>query len=338
MKNAVIKTIEYFLPNKIITNEILKIENPEWGMDKVFERSGVKQRHIASNNETALDLARCALKNLLKNSPNIISTIDCLIFCTQSEDYIMPSNCFQIHNEFNFSENVFAFDFNSACSGYIHGLALSNSLIQSNFANNIMLINADTYSKYIHPKDRSARVLFGDGAAVSLITGTTKTSKGILDIVCSTSGSGFDKFIIRAGGCRLPKSSTTSLETINSNGNIHSLENIAMDGMAILAFVNSKVPSQIKHILERNSLKIDDIDLFIFHQASKMVIDSLTKALDLNKDSVFSNISNIGNTVSASLPIAIADAQRLGLIKENSRILISGFGVGLSWGTAIIQY
>ena len=200
-----------------------------------------------------------------------------------------------------------------------------------------MLINTDTYSKYIHAQDRSARVLFGDAAAVTWITASNST-QGIIDIQCSTSGKDYEKFIIPAGGCRMPKSKATTTPKIDNSENVRTLENIHMDGMGILVFVNSKVPKQIHCILKRNALTIDDIDLFVFHQASKLALDSLTRLLKINSKKVYKNIQDIGNTVSASIPIALKDAIDSKKINQGEKVLLSGFGVGLSWGTAIIQF
>ena len=332
-----IKSIDFFLPKNIVTNDDLKRENPEWDMDLVLQRSGVEKRHIAGKDETALDLSIEACNKLFSNRENLKEQIDGIIFCTQSEDYIMPPNSCLLHESLDLPESVFSFDFNLACSGYIYGLALAKGLINSDIAQNILLVNADTYSKYINKHDRAARVLFGDGAAVSWVT-KSDSSKGLIDIECSTSGKDYKKFIIPAGGCRLPKSKETNISKIDKSKNVRTLENIHMDGMGILVFVNSKVPKQIRNILKRNSMTIDDIDLFVFHQASKLALDSLARLLKINPEKVFSNIREKGNTVSASIPIALREALDCNRINRGDKVLLSGFGVGLSWGTAIIEF
>jgi 3-oxoacyl-[acyl-carrier-protein] synthase-3 len=235
------------------------------------------------------------------------------------------------------AESVMAFDFTLACSGYVYGLAIAQGLISSNMAENILLVNADTYSKYLSKEDRSVKVLFGDGAAVTWLKRAGKGKKGIIDIACSTYGKLYDKFIIPAGGCRMPRSKDTSLPVGDKSGNIRSRENIHMDGMGILVFISSKVPDQIRSLLKKNELTIDDIDMFVFHQASKLALERLTRLLDISPDKVFENISKVGNTVSASIPIALKDAFDEGRIRRGSRVLLSGFGVGLSWATAIYE-
>ena len=331
-----IRDIAYYLPERIATNEMLHQENPSWDLERIEERAGVTQRHTAYDNETALDLAFRACKNLFSKSESAPTKIDGIIFCTQSPDYIMPPNSCILHKKLDLPDEVFAFDFNLACSGYVYGLALSQALILSGVATNILLVNADTYTKYINKQDRSARVLFGDGAAVSWIT-VSKSTQGIIDIQCSTSGRDYEKFMIPAGGCRMPKSWETAVPKTYDSGNVRTLENIHMDGMGILAFVNSKVPKQIRSILARNKLTIEDIDLFIFHQASKIALDSLTRLLEINPEKIYRNLHEVGNTVSASIPIALEQAIGNARVFRGDRILLSGFGVGLSWGTAIIE-
>jgi 3-oxoacyl-[acyl-carrier-protein] synthase-3 len=193
----VIKQIEYYLPEKVITNKDLARENPDWDIEKAEGKSGVKSRHIAAFNQTALDLAIKAVEKILSKDNEVKDQIRAIIFCTQSPDYIMPSNSFLIHKYFNFSEDVWAFDYNLACSGYIYGLAISRGIIETRLAKNILLITAETYSKYLNPKDRSTNILFGDGAAASIIS--SHKQRGLIDVILSSNGEKFDTFYIPAG-------------------------------------------------------------------------------------------------------------------------------------------
>jgi len=336
MVNIKILDIEYVLPEKVVTNEDLHKENPDWDMRNVEIKSGVIQRHIAACGETAFDLAARACDKMFHDGRHDKEDIDAIIFCTQSPDYIMPSNAFLLHEYLDLDENVLAFDYNLACSGYVYGLAIARSLIISGTATKVLLATGDTYSRYINPGDRSARVLFGDGAAVSIIT-AGEAEEGILDVMLATSGKHHRKFYIPAGGCRLPKSADPAAE-IDRSGNVRTLNDIHMDGMAVWSFIQSTVPKQIRSLMERNSLSADDIDLFVFHQASKMTLESLTKALRLKESKVYLNLSHTGNLVSASLPIALKNALVEGRIQPGNIILMSGFGVGLSWGSLLVKY
>lgn len=331
-----IKHIEYYLPEKVISNLDFARDNPEWNIEKIEEKSGVKNRHVVEPNQTALDIAIKAIEKLFVSGVVTKDQIDAVIFCTQSQDYVMPANSFLIHKHFDFNQNVWTFDYNLACSGYIFGLAITRGIIETGLAKNVLLINSETYSKYLNPKDRSTNILFGDGAAASFIS--SENSAGIIDIILSSNGEKFDTFYIPAGGMKIPKSIHTKETNIDHSGNAKSLENIHMNGFAVWQFISKNVSEQITTLLERNDLSTDDIDLFVFHQASKLTLDSLVKMLKLNDDKVFVNLQDVGNTVSASIPIALKDAEQRGRLKKGNLILLSGFGVGLSWGSIIMRY
>lgn len=329
-----ISKLDYYLPENIETNKILEDENPQWSLDRVTKKSGVSERHIARENETAYDLSLKACEKALKDYDK--SKIQGIIYCTQSPDYIMPSNAFLLHKDLKLGDSVFAFDFNHACTGYIYSLVIANSFIKSSMADSILLVNADTYSKYINKKDRSTRVLFGDAAAVTLIE-SDKDAKGIIDYELASSGKNYDKFWIPSGGLRSPKTHETSNETKDHLGNIRSVENISMDGLGVWSFINSVVPNQINNILDRNNISINKIDQIIFHQASLLTLESIIQSMKLDREKVFINIENVGNTVSSSIPIALKDAYDQGKVSSGSRIILSGFGVGLSYGTILME-
>jgi len=202
---------------------------------------------------------------------------------------------------------------------------------------NILLVTAETYSKKINPRDRSSRVLFGDGAAVTWLSDDPGPGQ-VVDVVCATDGTGYDKFIIPAGGDRVPISADTAVEREDDNGNWRSQQDIHMDGLGILTFATAKVPQQVKELLNRNQLTVSDIDLFVFHQASALVLDSLTRLLRIPPERVFTDLEQLGNTVSSSIPIALSDVLAADLVKPGSRVLISGFGVGLSWASALLAW
>jgi 3-oxoacyl-[acyl-carrier-protein] synthase-3 len=170
-----------------------------------------------------------------------------------------------------------------------------------------------------------------------LITASDE-SEGIMDVMLSTSGKHFEKFYIPAGGWRLPSSEETAIEEVDPSGNIRSKNNIHMDGMGVWSFIQSTVPKQIRALLQRNELGVEDVDLYVFHQASKLTLDSLVKALRLDQDKVFIDLAYTGNLVSTSVPVALNKALLAGKIPPGSTVLISGFGVGLSWGSMLIKF
>lgn len=329
-----IEDTDYFLPEKVMTNDDLKQEHPTWNMDQIEMKSGVHQRHFAGDNETSLDLAiRACDKIFARHDKNLI---DGILFCTQTPDYIMPSNAFLIQNQFNLRRDIFAFDYNLACSGFVYGLVIAQGFILSGLAQRLLLVTADTYSKLINKNDRSCLCLFGDGATATLIS-ASPSNVGIVDIKLGSAGNLWKSFYVPAGGFRLCKSEITSAESVDANGNVHSLNDIHMDGLRVWGFINSEVPVQIRNLMMRNNLSIEDVDLFLFHQASKMTLDSLVRILDISDKQLFTNLAYVGNTISSSIPIALRDAQNQGRIKPGNRIILSAFGVGLSFGTLLMQ-
>jgi 3-oxoacyl-[acyl-carrier-protein] synthase-3 len=325
------------LPNRIVTNEQMCLENPEWDMIKVAGRSGVRSRHVAGVGETALDLALVACRDLFSRNPDLLATVDGLIMCTESEDYSLPPDGCVLHGMLGLRQDCFVTDINLACSGFVYGLALARGLMATGMCHNILLVTADTYTKKINLRDRSSRVLFGDGAAVTWLSDDSGSGQ-VVDVVCATDGTGYDKFVIPAGGDRIPLSAETAVEHEDDNGNWRSQQDIHMDGLAILTFATGKVPQQVKELLRRSQLTVNDIDLFVFHQASALVLDSLTRLLRIPPEKVFTDLEQLGNTVSSSIPIALSDALASHAITPGSRVLISGFGVGLSWASALLTW
>lgn len=333
-----IRTIEVELPRHQVTNLDLQELHPEWDMSSVEARAGVKTRYFAQDGETALDLAERACRSLQNGDEpsSDLALVDTVIFCTQTADYLLPANACLLQNRLDLAESVFAFDLFMGCSGFINGLALAQGLIHSGQSRNTLLVTADTLSKRINPGDRSVGVLFGDGAAVTWLSGA-RSGEGLIDIECSTAGRYYDKIIIPAGGCRTPYGKDSGTTEPDANGNVRTPGDVHMDGLAVLGLVNSRVPVQIRQVLDRNSLSIADIDFFLFHQASKVALDSLGRILDIPPEKTHRNLESVGNTVSASIPIVLKDAWDRGLVKRGDLLLLSGFGVGLAWGTAIVR-
>ena len=319
----------------IVSNEDLQKEFPDWDIERLSEKTGVYNRHIAGVNETAFDLSVRACEKLFETIDH--REIDGIIFCTQSPDFIMPPNSFLLHKHFGFADNVFAFDFNHACTGYIYCLAMANAFLKAGMGTKILIINSDTYSKYINNRDRSTRALFGDGAAATVVK-NSKGRIGIIDVDLRSNGSNYDKFWIPVGGLRLPRTKDNSIDFEDDKGRIRSKDKIEMDGLGVWSFINAVAPKQVNRLLHSNDIDITDIDQFVFHQASRMTLNSVMRSLKLNEDKVMVNIQNIGNTVSASIPIALKNALDQKKIKNGSLVVLSGFGVGLSYGAILMEY
>jgi 3-oxoacyl-[acyl-carrier-protein] synthase-3 len=334
--NTKIRQIEYQLPESEVTNERFLKKHPEWDMNAVAQRAGVEVRYFSEPEETALDLSEKACQKLLEADPEILENAGALIFCTQTPDHPLPSNACLLHGRLGMKEEVFAFDVAMGCSGFVNGLSLAHGFIQSGQTDKVLLVTADTLSKRVSDDDRSVAVLFGDGAAVTLIE--KSDDEGLIDVESATAGKYWDRIMIPAGGSRMPHSEETSVPEEDSRGNVRTKNDVWMDGLSVLGLVNTRVPAQIQTVLQRNQVAIEEVDLFVFHQASKITLDSLVARLRINPEKHFHNVARVGNTVSASIPIALKDASDQGLLSSGDLVLISGFGVGLAWATALLRW
>jgi len=328
---AYIKAISYYLPDKIVTNEQLVTEFPEWTVDKVATKVGVLERHLAGENETATDMAVNAGKKLLREHNIIPESIDFLLFCTQSPDYHLPTSACLIQDRLGLSTYVGALDFNLGCSGFIYGLSLAKGLIAGDIANNILLITAETYSKHIHQKDKGNRTIFGDAAAATLISKDGFAEIGNFSL--GTNGKGAENLIVKRDGLRQPESKNDF--SLDENGNPEASDYLFMNGGEIFNFTSEAVPILVQQVLEKNELKKEQIDLFVFHQANKYMMNYLRKLIDIDPEKFYYYLEKVGNTVSSTIPIALYEAKKDNKLKGN--VLLAGFGVGYSWGGVTIR-
>lgn len=328
----------YVVPERTVTNDDLAQEFASgWDSKKIFRKTGIRSRHIATV-EKASDLAVEAAEKLFSESGFPKKDIDFLLLCTQSPDYFLPTTACIVQDRLGIPTSCGALDFNLGCSGFVTGLALAKGLIAGKLARNILLLTVETYTKHIHPLDRSVRTIFGDGAAATLITHEDEEPCKIGEFVFGTDGSGAGNLIVPAGGMALPRSDETAREATDEQGNTRSLNNLFMDGPAIFNFTLDTVPGTVMDLLEKTGMTIDDIDLFIFHQATKFMLDSLREKIGIPEEKFYFNMEEKGNTVSATIPIALRDALDEGKIKQGDKLMLVGFGVGYSWTACIIEW
>lgn len=331
---AYIKHIEYYLPEKEVSNEELLKEFPEWSVDKVAAKVGVNSRHVATNDETAGDLAEKAALKLFKNNNVDPKDIDFVMLCTQSPDYFLPSTACILQDRLGIPTSAGAFDYNLGCSGCIYGLAMAKGLIAAGIAKNVLLLTAETYNKYIHPSDKGNRSIFGDGAAACLVS--TEGKAEIAELVLGTDGSGYENLIVKTGASKCKE--RTGGEDVDVEGHVRRDDYLYMNGGAIFNFTLDAVPSMIKEILEKNNLEKESVDYYVFHQANKFMLSTIRKVCSLPKDKFYNNLENTGNTVSSTVMIALKDCLDNGTIHEGMNVMVSGFGVGLSWGGTILKF
>ena len=317
-----ISEIETYFPEKKVTNEDLQKEFPEWSPEKIFNKVGVKQRHTASAEETVLELAVKASEKLLKKIDK--NEIDFILFCTQSPDYHLPTTACILQDRLGLRKNIGALDFNLGCSGFVYGLSIAKGLIATGAAQNILLVTAETYTKYLRKSDKSNRTIFGDGAVATLIQ--KDEAKENFQFILGTDGSGYDNLIVRNGGGR------NRINKEDEAGNC-----LYMNGQNIFIFTIEKIPALVKEILEKNNLTKNDVDYYIFHQANAHILRRQREILEIPEEKFYINLEKYGNTVSSTIPIALKDALETGKVKRGQKIMLIGFGVGLSWGATIIE-
>lgn len=334
---AFIKDLNYYIPSKKITNAQLVKEFPEWTVEKIASKVGVNNRHVASEEETATDLAIKAAENLFEENPEIKKEdIDFIILCTQSPDYFLPTSACIIQEKLGLSTSCGAFDFNLGCSGYIYGLAIAKGLITGGIASNVLLLTAETYSKYLHPRDKGNRTIFGDAASATVVANEGWAQIGEFSL--GTDGKGAENLIVKTGGLRNPQKANDL--TFDDNGNPVSSDFLFMNGAKIFTFTQKNVPKVVSNNLTKNNLSQEDVNLFIFHQANSYMLEFLRNKIKIPAEKFFVNMAEIGNTVSSSIPIALADAKKQGLIPASPsdfNILLCGFGVGYSWGAVTLK-
>lgn len=317
-----ISEIETYFPEKKVTNEDLQKEFPEWSPEKIFNKVGVKQRYTASAEETVLELAVKASEKLIKKIDK--NEIDFILFCTQSPDYHLPTTACILQDRLGLRKNIGALDFNLGCSGFVYGLSIAKGLIATGVAQNILLVTAETYTKYLRKSDKSNRTIFGDGAAATLIQ--KDETKENFQFILGTDGSGYDNLIVRNGGGR------NRINKEDEAGNC-----LYMNGQNIFAFTVEKIPILVKEILEKNNLTKNDVDYYIFHQANAHILRKQREILEISEEKFYINLEKYGNTVSSTIPIALKDALETGKAKRGQKIMLIGFGVGLSWGATIVE-
>ena len=308
---AFIKAISYYLPEKVVTNEELLKEFPEWSVDKVAAKVGVNLRHVAGENETAGDLAEKAALKLFEEHHIDPKSIDFLLLCTQSSDHFLPSTACILQDRLGIPTSAGAFDYNLGCSGCVYGMAVAKGLIAGSIAKNVLLLTAETYNKYLHHSDKSNRSIFGDGAAACLISNGGFAEIG--EMTLGTDGSGAKHLIVETGAAR--HKAATGKETTDDDGHIHRDDYLYMDGSAIFNFTLDAVPTMMKDILEKNQIEKDDVDYYVFHQANKFMLNTIRKVCVLPKEKFYVKLNETGNTVSSTVMIGLKQCLDAGAIK-----------------------
>lgn len=334
MRGVKVSGIEFHLGALSESNRDMLVENPSWDLGAIEQATGITCRRVAGDEECASDLAVGAAEKLFARGVVQREEVDALILCTQSPDYLVPTTACDVQQRLKLPTTTAAFDINLGCSGYVYGLAIASSILRSGLSSKLLLLNADTYSKFVSKTDRTCRPIFGDGAASTLMeSADCEDAVGPFDL--GTDGRGAEKLIVRGSGLR----SAFSVYDVNGRtiGNSER-SSLKMDGAGVMMFTMNAVPKSVGMLLEKTKLTKEQVDLYFFHQASRTVLDNIVRHLDLPDEKVFRGFGEIGNMVSASIPIAIKQAVDQGRLVAGQRVMLVGFGVGYSWGSCLLTW
>jgi 3-oxoacyl-[acyl-carrier-protein] synthase-3 len=332
---AAIAGCEYHLPETKITNQQLEATFPEWTAQKILDKTGIAERCHAAETECASDLAVKAAQKLFDSGICTPDSIDFLLFCTQGADHPLPASACILQDRLGLPTRIGALDYNLGCSGFVYGLGLAKGLVETRQANNVLLLTADTISKYLHPGDRGCQSLFGDAGAATLVTARAdrpaKLSSWIGPFVHGTDGRGREYIIVRGGGMRQRACNTSGGPDADAANHVY------MHGPEVLTFTLSAVPPAINEVLERAEMRLEDVDLFVFHQANGYMLEQLRVKMNIPAEKFVLALRHCGNTVSASIPIALKDARDRQQLRPGMHVMLVAFGVGFSWSATVIQ-
>jgi 3-oxoacyl-[acyl-carrier-protein] synthase-3 len=337
IRSTGILATDFDLPETILTHQELEERFGAEAMKKVLSGAGIRSRRVARPDVCGSDFAFAAAERLIAHHAIDRAGIDLVIFCTQSPDYLLPSTSCVLHERLKLSKKCAAFDLNLGCSQYVYALSVAHGMIVSGSASRALVLTGDTMTRTIHPKDRAIVPLLGDGGSATLV-GEVPAEQGFLGFELGTDGTGYQYLMIPAGGFRQPFSAETSKESVDAEGNMRTPQNLYMNGVAIFHFAITVVPETIGALLARLSLTMADIDLFLFHQANKYMLDYLLKKMKIPQEKTHFFIEEVGNTSGSTIPILLTDAWRAGKIRPGARVLAVGYGVGLSWAATVIRW
>jgi 3-oxoacyl-[acyl-carrier-protein] synthase-3 len=327
VKYASIGPIAVHFPERVETNDELQQAFPAWDMPTIQEKTGIHQRHIAAPNECSSDLGVAAGLKLFREHNIDPREIDFLLLCTQSPDYPLPTTACLMQPRLGLRDSVGALDFNLGCSGFVYGLALADGLIRTGAVKKVLLITAETYSKYIDAGDRSLRTIFGDAAAATLIEAHPEPTLGAFQF--GTDGAGADTLLVTRGGLR------PECEALKPRHRQRWKSALYMDGPSLISFAVGAIPQLVKNILAAAAMQKEEIDLYLLHQATYKMLEQLREALGIPAEQMPILLEHYGNTVSSTLPILIDDLRRAGRLRPGQKNMLIGFGVGWSWAGCV---
>jgi 3-oxoacyl-[acyl-carrier-protein] synthase-3 len=322
-----IVAIGTYVPERVVTNDDLSLTletSDEW----ISTRSGIRERHIAEDGHCTSDLGAVAARRALEAAGTRADELDMIVVASLSPDMLFPATASFISGLIG-ADGAAAFDISAACTGFVYALAAGQAFVASGQADKVLVVGADVVSKMIDWSDRSTAVLFGDAAGAVLLEPVGQEDSGIVGFDLGNDPSGTGELNLPAGGTKLP----ASAETVDAGQHF-----LKMNGREVFKFATRIIVSSAKQVLAKNDLEVDDVDLFVPHQANIRIIDAAAKKLGIPPERVFSNLERYGNTSCASIPLCLDEAVSGGRLGKGDMVLMTGFGAGLSWGSCLVRF
>lgn len=329
-----IKHIFYELSSQKVTNEDLCKQFPDQTPERIYKKTGINVRYNTTENIIGSDLAYKAAVKLFKETAIKKEDIEFVLFCTEGLDYIAPMTACLIQQRLGLNKNIGALDLPSGCAGFTHALGMSKAIIESGQANNVLLLFGDTPGLVTNPNNLVLRALFSDAGAAIMVEKSSVNQIG--KFIFGVDGTGAKHLFVDKSCLRNP----VDKDWLDEHKEIGGMPRgqMYMNGLEVFSFSLKEVPKLIDDILEKNNLNIEDIDLFVLHQASDIILSSLQKKLKIPENKMVNYLSDYGNTVAVSIPLSLAEAQKEGRIKKGDKILIAGYGIGFSWSGTVLFY
>jgi 3-oxoacyl-[acyl-carrier-protein] synthase III len=318
----VIEAIASYLPELIVSNEALAGTFANWTAEKIFQKTGIRERHIAAAGETVVDMAAHACRGLAESRDCGELAPDFILFCTQSPEQSLSSSACLLQHRLNLPASTGALDIASGCSGYLYGLAGAHGLLTTGVARRILFVTSETYSRLLHPEDAGCRTLFGDAATATLLT--ADSGHQLSAFAFGTDGAGQQHLTVPNAG--------DEGQWQFGPGCLH------MDGPEVFAFTIAHVPETVHRVLTLAQIALEDVDYFVFHQANAFMLEHLRKKLGIPREKFILHLEHTGNTVSNTIPLALEHCISRNLFEPGMKIMLVGFGVGLSWGGCMLDW
>jgi 3-oxoacyl-[acyl-carrier-protein] synthase-3 len=321
---AVIRAIAAYLPGTVLTNDAIAASFPDWPAEKVEKKLGIRERRISGLHEFTSDLAVAAAERLFAAAGVDRASVDALILVTQTPDYLLPTTACVVQHQLRLPRKLAAFDINLGCSGFVYALSVAKGLVETGLSRRLLLITADTYTKLLAPSDQSVRTLFGDGAAATLIEGVESERPFIGPFDFGTDGACARDLMAHGSAMRPPVPTVPSY--------------LRMNGGEVFAFTLRAVPPSVEAVLAQSGLAMEEIDLFVFHQANGYMLEHLRQKCRIPREKFVVAMAECGNTVSSSIPLALVQVLAQNRLHRGAKVLLSGFGVGASWATCLVEW